>query len=148
MGDLQEEMSREHYTAREAKGLMAEGTLKMLLDHGFESPLYENYPSDQRYYTWEPNNGSENRTGIDWIWTNTTGKRLTAKSGVDRYARSMIKTDHDLLFQDIDVNIEADSSCKQQEERTFYNRVSRIKITRNDKEAFEDGIPKLTFDQE
>jgi hypothetical protein len=47
----------------------------------------------------EPNNGGENRTGIDWIWTNDSGRQLTAKSGVDRYARSLIKTDHDLLFK-------------------------------------------------
>jgi hypothetical protein len=52
---------KENYNARIAKGLMTEGTLKMLIDHEFGSPLYENYPGDQRYYTWELNRTMEVR---------------------------------------------------------------------------------------
>ena len=148
MGDLQEQMSKEAYRARSTKGLLKEGILKMLVEHKFRSPVFEQTLQDeQEYVTWEANSGTGSRTGIDWIWTNDHGYFLKMKGGVDPTVRNVILSDHDLVWQDVNVCMKLDSSSKEEEERVFYHRISRIKVTSKDTGTLEDGQPILAFDE-
>ena len=144
LGDLQDKLTPTQYRQKKTQHLRSNGILSTLLQHSFRCPLFEAPDTPLPYTTWGRNGGPNDRRPLDYIWANDAGWRLTTAGGVDTgFTRTLLGSDHDLVYQDIDIAMPIDAGDTTLTETLNWKRVSQIKI----RQCPEDEEHNLIFDE-